>query len=213
MQKNLLIVFAKEPKSGRVKTRLGHDIGNDLAAEVYVWCLKKLAKNLTGNFLKQLCYQAQTPPVQLKKIFNQFDFFTKQVEGDLGQKMLQALLKGHHDGFQNICIIGTDSPDLPNKTIDLAFKALTQHQMVLGPTFDGGYYLIGTSAPPPRDIFANVNWSTPEVFAKTIQNIKKHQKSFHVLEKWWDIDDKKNLEGYLNRHHSSLSQILNEFNS
>ena len=93
-------------------------------------------------------------------------------------------------------IIGTDSPTLPLDFITEAFQCLQTHDVVVGPTVDGGYYLIGLKE-PVLSIFQNVAWSSSNVLRTTLQNAQKAKKKIYLLPQWYDVDDRNSLEHLL----------------
>jgi rSAM/selenodomain-associated transferase 1 len=103
---------------------------------------------------------------------------------DLGSRLLNAF-ELQFKRYDRIVVIGTDSPDLPSECIQEAFESLQNHDAVIGPTDDGGYYLLGLSKMIPA-VFENIPWSTNEVFQRTVDQL--HGYSFHVLKKHYDID-------------------------
>jgi 2-phospho-L-lactate guanylyltransferase (CobY/MobA/RfbA family) len=92
-------------------------------------------------------------------------------------------------GCCDALIVGSDSPDLPSRFYDEALAALRDHDVVVGPAYDGGYYLIGfrreTFLP---DAFAGISWSTPEVFTRTLVILRNCGRRVHLLPPWWDVD-------------------------
>ena len=106
--------------------------------------------------------------------------------------MKKAFLTAFDDGFDSVVLIGSDSPDLPQAYIKLAFSALKTNDVVLGPSSDGGYYLIGMTQ--NYDIFENIPWSTSKVFEKTIEKIDKLGLKIKTLSVLYDIDTNEDWE-------------------
>lgn len=98
-------------------------------------------------------------------------------------------------GYRRVLTIGTDSPTLPPAYLEEAAAQLGEHDVVLGPAEDGGYYLIGVKAAPIA-LFEGIAWSTEEVFAQTLQRAEALQLSVHLLPQWYDIDDAATLEKF-----------------
>lgn len=194
-------IFAKHWQPGAVKTRLAASIGPEAAASLqfhFVQTLLSRCQNIADRYV--LCF---TPANSVDK-FRQLNLgcwtLEPQASGDLGSRMqyyFSAALATHDT--PRIVLIGSDSPDLPLEYLAEAFDALRDFPVVLGPTVDGGYYLIGLSqAVPP--IFDNIAWSTPEVWPQTIARLTAAGIPYHVLPQWYDVDD---LAG-LRRLHDSL---------
>ncbi|MCE9526658.1 MAG: glycosyltransferase [Planctomycetales bacterium] len=112
-----------------------------------------------------------------------------QVPGDLGTRMQHYFTSAVAQPESPLTVlIGSDSPDLPLEYLQDAFEKLREFPIVLGPTTDGGYYLIGISHSVPP-IFNNIPWSTPEVWPQTIARLTAAQIPYHVLPEWYDVDD------------------------
>jgi len=100
------------------------------------------------------------------------DFEKKLQHGnDLGARMHEAFVKGFDEGYKKIVIIGSDCPEMDAQTLEEAFRKLEDHNVVIGPANDGGYYLLGLSQ--KVNIFENVDWSTESVFDQTLAQVKK----------------------------------------
>jgi rSAM/selenodomain-associated transferase 1 len=193
--KEALIIFLKYPELGRAKTRLAASIGNEKALKVYIELLNHnnlITKNL--NLIKFLYYDK----VSEKKLNWKEGNYTHayQIESDLGGRMAQAFEDTFAKGFKHVVIIGSDCYDLSKDIIEEAFKALQNHEVVLGPAKDGGYYLIGLSK-MNKQLFTEIEWSTEQVFKTTIQKCKATHLSYHLLETLSDIDTVEDLNPYL----------------
>lgn len=158
---------------GKVKTRVAVGSNNDEALRIYKLLLDKTRKVTEGlNAEKHLFYSDQIclDDEWDTKLYNKH----LQAEGDLGDKMLSAFQTCFqlNDGEKSkVIIIGSDCPYLSEEIIDSAFSALKNHEVVIGPTFDGGYYLLGMNHLYP-DLFKNLPWSTEDVLKLTIEKIK-----------------------------------------
>ena len=113
---------------------------------------------------------------------------------NLGDKMENALADTFAAGYERALLIGSDLPDLPSGIIETAFTGLEQCSAAIGPSRDGGYYLIGfTAAGFTPQIFHGIPWSTNQVFDLTLNRFKDHHVSYHTLPVWQDIDTQKDL--------------------
>lgn len=186
MKDALLIIFVKNPELGKAKTRLAQTIGKEKALAIYRMLLER-TKDVTFDL-----------EVDIQVHYNQFidrnDLWDdgryikkKQIEGDLGQKMQFAFEEAFSAGYEKICIIGSDCYDLNKKHLEEAFLNLETSEFVLGPSFDGGYYLMGMRA-LLTSVFSNKQWSTNSVFNDTLKDIKKDDKSYTLLSKLSDVD-------------------------
>ena len=190
--KDLLIVFAKEPAKDKVKTRLSRCLTAGRRLKLYKAFLKdtlNIVKNIRAE--KILAYDSNKSPGYLRSIAGGLSLYKQRGRG-LGQSMHNAFKFAKDNKASKIVIIGTDSPDLPVGFIRQAFKRLETKDVVLGPSRDGGYYLIGLKE-PCKDIFSSVKGSTPQVFKKTIENCKRKGKKISLLKSWYDVDTKDEL--------------------
>jgi len=192
--RRILIVFAKEPQKGKVKTRLSRHLSQEGCLKLY----KELLADTLGRARKIKCSHkvlaydsASKKPVYLKKIAADFQFY-KQEGGDLGERMFNAF-KAYAAPGACVVIIGSDSPNLPLTYINRAFLELSKRDLVLGPAYDGGYYLIGLKE-PCRKIFKGVKWSCCSVFKETLKRIRELKKTTAILPPWYDIDTPQDLK-------------------
>ncbi|MFC1708929.1 TIGR04282 family arsenosugar biosynthesis glycosyltransferase [Candidatus Omnitrophota bacterium] len=191
--KRCLIIFAKEPQKGKVKTRLKSCLSDTQCLNLYKAFLKDtfdLAKSIKCD-LKVLAYDLGcSSPYYLKKAGRSFQLYEQQGRS-LGQKMHNAF-KSIKGGDFKLVIIGSDSPTLPAIFIEDAFKRLDNNDLVLGPTFDGGYYLVGLKK-PCLAIFKGIKWSSSYVLDGTLRNARKLGKKISILKSWYDIDEPRDM--------------------
>ena len=114
------------------------------------------------------------------------------VEGSIGHRFAVAFEQLLRTPGDRAVIIKTDSPDFPLAHIKRAFQRLKHRDVVIGPTMDGGYYLIGLRAPAPS-LFANIAWGTPQVFAQTLDAIEREGLSLALVSPWYNVDDTESL--------------------
>lgn len=196
-----LIVFAREPLPGRVKTRLASKIGNDAAAELYETMLRDVietARRLTGVevFVYWACDEASLP-----RLAEDFSCNTRhQGGGNLGQRMQAAFEEMFANGFQAVCIIGSDAPDLPPAYIQEACQLLAtlQTDVVFGPCKDGGYYLLGLRQ-AYLQLFEDIAWSTADVLEQSITAARNTGLKTALLPEWQDIDTVEDLHAFQER--------------
>lgn len=188
--KSALIVFARNPVSGKVKTRLAEITGKEKALEIYKILLENIYINIKdlnyGKFLFLSDYFDE----------NLFDpGFTQVIQkgSDLGEKMYGAIDSVLKAGFEKVIIIGTDIPGIDYKIISEAFNELSYCDVVIGPARDGGYYLIGMKE-PDVSLFENMEWGSDRVLSETIIRINKKDGSFYLLKELNDIDTYEDLK-------------------
>ncbi len=193
-----LIVFAREPVPGRVKTRLAAAVGDISAAGLYEAMLqdvlnasRELSEVETVVFWS--CEEESLPLLARRYGFRS----RKQSDGDLGSRMQSAFAEMFVSGYDVCCIIGSDAPDLPLAYIRGAFVCLAAKQAdaVLGPSSDGGYYLLGMSRLLPQ-FFVNIEWSSPQVLRQSLAAAEKEEYRTVLLPVWHDIDTLEDLEMY-----------------
>ena len=194
---NALIVFLKYPETKKVKTRLGKDIGDQRASELYRETASFVADSFSGqkNWKTFFFY---TPEERKKEIFEWLGdrdaFFFAQDGESLGQRMSRAFSKCFSLGFRNVVIIGTDCVMITEEDLETAFSLLSggKFEAVLGPATDGGYYLLGLSRKTDA-VFQDMQWSTSQVLKETERRIKANGLRHAVMRELADIDEEKDI--------------------
>ena len=183
---NLLLIFIKNPEPGKVKTRLAATIGNQKAYKVYLKLLKHTIRATQNvNAGKQVWYSAF---IDSDDFISEPEFDKKVQRGkNLGVRMLHAFKNGFNEGYDNIVIIGSDCPDVNPVLLEQAFNGLSEHDLVIGPSADGGYYLLGMNKLQP-ELFSDIDWSTERVLEQTLEKAKSLSLSVSCLPELNDID-------------------------
>jgi uncharacterized protein len=188
--KRTLIIFAKEPVPGKVKTRLAADLGEGSAADLYAAMLEDVLDQVVSlEDIKPLVFWSlESDSVPLLDRYPGLETFVQQGP-DLGERMEAAFTEAFSMGAESCCIIGSDLPDLPLEHIRQAFDTLEQHQadIVFGPAEDGGYYLVGMQRIVPG-IFDGIQWSTGEVLASNCLRAADLGLKVGLIPLWYDID-------------------------
>ncbi|MEO6860456.1 MAG: TIGR04282 family arsenosugar biosynthesis glycosyltransferase [Microcoleus sp.] len=170
MTSEKLIVFTRYPEPGKAKTRLIPVLGKTGAANLHrLMTQKTIARALSLQNTRRLCVEIHWAGGSQKLMQDWLGtdiIYQNQIDGDLGAKMTAAFQNSFNSGVDKAAIIGTDCPALKAEIMAEAFDKLSQHDLVLGPAKDGGYYLIGLRRSIP-ELFAGINWGTSEVFAAT----------------------------------------------
>jgi len=165
-----LIIFARAPQLGEVKTRLAKTVGAERALALYEAFLDDtcaLTQGLGARRVLSIAGDVDHPRVaHLAK--SQRLTLEPQGDGDLGERMARAIAT--HVPRGPVVIIGSDAPTLPRAHLHQALDELMAHDVVIGPSDDGGYYLIGARVPVP-ELFVDVHWSTAEVLPTTLQRL------------------------------------------
>jgi rSAM/selenodomain-associated transferase 1 len=190
MTKNLTIVFVRNPELGKVKTRLSKTIGDKYALKIYILLLKHTESVLHKVSSDKVVYYSEE--IQEDDLWNESLYQKKLQNGsDLGERMEHAFETAFKDGYQNVVIVGSDLIDLKPTHIENAFKVLENHDLVIGPSLDGGYYLLGMKTLHSA-VFKNKQWGTDSVLKTTLKDLQ--QENVKLLEALNDIDTFEDLK-------------------
>ena len=183
-------LFAKAPLAGRVKTRLSPTLSPEEAAEVAGACLADTLERLTRrrDLTLTLFLDGEADEALLGLATRLGVPIRPQAEGSLGARLRVALGGLLEAGHVGVIAVGSDSPTLPPTRVAAAAAALRAHDAVLGPTEDGGYYLIGVSR-PAWALFEGIPWGTSGVARATRDRAAEAGISLAELEPWYDVDD------------------------
>jgi len=193
-----LIIFAREPKDGKVKTRLCRDLSPVSVTRIY----KAFVKDAAATALKARCdqrliyYAGTGSSIPFLRSFEGRFRLRRQTGRDLGERMHRAFAYCHKKHFGRIVIIGTDCVTLTAKDIERAFAKLESHDCVLGPCRDGGYYLIGLKF-PQAGLFKGINWDTSQVLDQTLRRAGRMKKTVFLLRTREDVDTAADLRKLL----------------
>lgn len=166
MRDDLVVVFARAPERGRVKTRLAAEIGDDLALALYDWLARRVVRGLAAPGRSWDLRVAATPDVaSVAHWLPEADAVFPQRGEDLGARMEAALTDALSEGYARVVIVGTDCAAVDAARVREALAALSRAPAVMGPAEDGGYYLLGATRALPA--FRGVAWSTGVVAAQT----------------------------------------------
>lgn len=183
MNKALVIIFVKNIKLGKVKTRLAKSIGNHAALEIYNELVKVTEKATEDlNTDKHIYFSDSVINSMWKN-----DYKTTQHGIDLGERMKNAFKNGFEAGYNRIVLIGSDLPDIESKHINEGLEKLKENEVVFGPAEDGGYYLIGLSKMHDC-IFDNKPWSQTNLLKETLSQLHEKNITFSTLDTLNDID-------------------------
>lgn len=180
------MIFTKNPVKGKVKTRLAVTLGEEKALAIYKQLLQytyDITQHVHSD--KTVLYSENIPA---KDLWSEGNFQKAVQEGEgLGERMLDAFEKAFSKGYQKVIIIGSDSLDITTELIEEAIDKLNNHDVVIGPSEDGGYYLLGMKKLYPP-LFKNKKWSTESVFIDTIEDIMNLGITHYNLPTYSDID-------------------------
>jgi rSAM/selenodomain-associated transferase 1 len=191
-----VIVFARAPRPGATKTRLIPALGPDRAAALYQ-CFLLDVLSTVSTLDAHIIAAAAEPQDALEitalasRVCPQAEV-TVQAGADLGGRIAAAVEQALAQGHRPAIVLGSDAPTLPAGLIARAIELAGRHDVVLGPCFDGGYYLIGLRA-PADSLLADIRWSTGDVLRQTVDRAGSLGLSVALLEPWYDVDTPEDL--------------------
>ncbi|MDX1530550.1 MAG: TIGR04282 family arsenosugar biosynthesis glycosyltransferase [Rhodothermales bacterium] len=183
-----LIVFGKVPEPGAVKTRLTELLTPEEAARLYDAFLRDALDAYRALPAAVRLYLAPEGPPEPADLAPAGVTVHAQRGDGLGERMGAALADTFLAGAERAVVIGTDHPTLPLAFVERAFEELRQPlACVLGPSTDGGYYLLGLNELRPQ-LFQGIAYSRPDVFARTLERAAEAVRHVAVLPEWYDVD-------------------------
>ena len=194
-----LAVMTKAPQAGRVKTRLTPPLTPDEAAALNTCFLRDTAAAISDAVSRGEAQGVGVyTPVGAESAYSEIlpgEFILVPQRGDkFGERLLAATADLLQLGFSAVCLIDSDSPTVPPKAFAQAIEYLSrpEDRVVLGPSDDGGYYLIGLKK-PHHELFDRIDWSTEHVLEQTIAAARALDLPVHLLPVWYDVDDRATL--------------------
>ncbi|MFC1881596.1 TIGR04282 family arsenosugar biosynthesis glycosyltransferase [Thermodesulfobacteriota bacterium] len=208
--KLLLVVVAKAPVPGEVKTRLYPDLTIDEATNLYSCFIQDRIKeigNLTAIDLAVSYTPADSKQYFTRFISNGFHLFPQRGK-DLGERLSNIFEDKLAEEYDAVSIIDSDTPDLPRSIVEQSFQLLMSNGVdaVFGPCEDGGYYLVGMRKPHP-ELFQDVPWSTEAVLEITLERAAKLGIRTKLLPGWNDLDTFEDLIDFYDKHKNQSSKI------
>ncbi|RJQ45301.1 MAG: glycosyltransferase [Nitrospiraceae bacterium] len=186
MNTNALIIIAKYPEKGQVKTRLNGHLSDEDILKLYISLLKQTVSKL--NNIPYADTFIAFAPANAEDYFLHFGVSLIPLnEGDLGVRMFNSFNHVFSSGYKKAVLVGADIPDITPAIIQKAFDILSGNDTVFGPAKDGGYYLVGMRK-LIREIFLNVPWSSAQTLKKSIEQANKFGYSAGLTEMLSDID-------------------------
>ncbi len=189
------MLFTRYPEAGTTKTRLIPHLGAIQAAELQRWMTSAMANemaDLDPDIARQIHFSGGGLSQMQAWLGRQFTYLP-QFAGGLGNRLHQAFVANFRSGMDAVVAIGADCPELSIRHFEQAFELLKNHDLVLGPAADGGYYLIGLNR-PQLQLFENIAWGTDEVFERTVAIAHSLNLSTATLEQLRDVDRPEDLE-------------------
>lgn len=185
----ILVVFARSPVLGKVKSRLAADIGDAATLRIYramaqgVW-----ERTAGGQFARWLFFAPVDEGEVVKAWLAGADRYVPQPESEnLGDRLAHAFEAAFNSGAEQVVVVGTDLPGLTSTLVEESFHALRDHSAVMGPSTDGGFWLLGLSA-PGRVSFAGIEWATSSAGGAMMRNLRKAGHQIASAPELTDVD-------------------------
>lgn len=215
MGRRRLVILTRYPDPGKVKTRLIPALGPEEAASLHKqmtehtlkWAAS-LAKKSSG--LLEIRFDGGNRDLLAEWLGSEWDY-THQGAGDLGDRMARAFQENFQIGKKEVVVVGTDCPQMTIFQVETAFDALKSHDLVLGPTIDGGYCLIGLKRIVP-EVFTSMDWGTETVFQDTLERAKNAGLSVKCLKPLRDVDVPEDLSVWEKASNQFLSIVIPTLN-
>ncbi len=207
--KTCLIIFAKNPMPHQVKTRLIPQLSPKQAARLYRAFLMDWCETLAAlpNAARIIAYTPPESLPDLQALIGKDAIYIPQVGDNLGERLISATQWAAERGYPKILIVGSDSPTLPLSFVSQAIATLDSRDVVLGPSMDGGYYLIGFSAVNLAKtvpfVFEDIAWSTESVFQQTVDRVLSTGATLGLLPPWYDVDTPADV-AFLHAHLATM---------
>ncbi len=190
MQTSLLMAFVRNPQLGTVKTRLAATVGDKVALEIYIELMRHTAEVTHKVSADKKVFYSEK--IEKNDVWTEMNFSKAlQTKGTLGQRMENAFKTAFEKGYKKVIIVGSDLYSLKTSHIEKALNQLDKKEVVIGPSQDGGYYLLGLKKKMPA-LFRNKSWGTSTVLKETLNDLKF--KSIFLMEPLNDIDNFEDLK-------------------
>ncbi len=204
---NVLIIFIREPVPGRVKTRLAASVGAERACAIYMAMAEHVVRHVQSDGWTTLLYVDDADGAA--SVESWLGLSPRIQRGvTLGERLATAVAE---HASARVVVVGTDAPDVDAAIVAEAFTALDDNHVVLGPAYDGGYYLIGLQCPLP-EVFEGIDWSTDRVLLQTVQAAVSAGATITMLSPLRDVDVEEDLRSYVaEKHHTPFGRILESY--
>lgn len=178
----------KAPRPGYVKTRLALEVSAREAAQIYRQLVEHQIRQLPEGWPVEVHYTPADAKAEIENWLGNQHAYNPQSEGDLGARMSAAMRGVFWRGAGSVILLGGDCPGVTTMLLETVKQKLIENDVVIGPAQDGGYYLLGLSAPHPG-FFKGIPWSTDQVFPQTLQRVRAFGLKIFCLDVLTDVDD------------------------
>lgn len=197
IEHNRIIVFSRLPQPGNTKTRMIPALGPEGAADLQRQMTRRTLATVdrAADLIEcesEVRYTGGTSE-QMAEVFGPSRCYVPQGEGDLGERLRRAFADALTNGMHRAVCIGSDCPSISHDLLSEALRRLADHDLVIGPATDGGYYLVGMNQPHP-DLFVGIDWGTGSVLAQTLGRAQSLGLLVHQLAELSDVDEPADLE-------------------
>lgn len=207
---NALILMTRIPMAGKTKTRLMNIMSGNECAELHMAFLKDLFdtfKELENNIDIYLTYTPEKSLDIIEEIIPDFIKTFPQRGEDLGSKMYNAINHVLSLGYEKVILIGSDIPHIKNEDILNGFEILEEKDIVLGPSYDGGYFLVGMKKSNVGIFNISKRWGGKSVLESTIDMANNQGLTIGLASKYMDIDTKEDLFEFISLYENPEEQI------
>jgi rSAM/selenodomain-associated transferase 1 len=180
-----IAILAKNPIPGRVKTRLARTVGEEEATRIYEQLYYRTLAEVS-SLARADAFIYQAPNIDRELVKDYSIEARLQSKGDLGERMNHAMEELLSD-YSAVLLVGEDCPLISSELMDRAFDGLSAAEVTLGPSEDGGFYLIGATQSVPQ-LFLQRQWSHDQVFSDSLDIAEKQGLSLFILKELYDID-------------------------
>jgi rSAM/selenodomain-associated transferase 1 len=190
-----LLVFVRTPRPGKVKTRLARSLGNEKAAEFYKLCTDAVLEeigHLSRDVERYISFAEPISKYEAKRLAGLGLRVVVQEGESLGQRLYNAFSRVLENGTRKVVIVASDVPDLTADIMKEAFSSLDKSDVVIGPCYDGGYYLIGMKE-LHDELFNGISWGTELVFRQTLNIARENGLTVRQVPILVDIDTEADL--------------------
>lgn len=200
MKKQALILFLRAPEKGRVKTRLSARLNEVFVLNLYKAFVLDILDTVSSFKHYFLFYWPPDKKEMVETWLGSPHRYHQQQGNNIGSKMAHAFETVFRQGYDEAILIGTDIPELSRKIIQEAFLQFNGYSTVIGPSLDGGYYLIGMKKESfSKSVFENIDWSSSKVLEQTCHKLVQCGNSYALVETLDDIDTPEDLDALKTR--------------
>ena len=193
------MIFLRVPRLGHVKTRLVNSLGEKTATDLYCLCadnVLRASSELPRKIQRYIFYTGTDDEAEVTRWAGQQYSFASQIEGNLGKRIEHAFRTVFREHSHRAILLASDVPDISAELIDYAISSLDRYDIVIGPTYDGGYYLLGMNK-LHEQLFRDISWSTEVVYRQTMSIADKSGLSVHSLPWLFDIDTEEDIHRWM----------------